>query len=148
MLERAREVVGEPAAFCVGDLRESLPCGPFDAVISALAIHHLDDRDKRDLFARVYSALEPGGVFVNAEQVAAPTDILEHRYRNWHRASSLALGATQEQWVAAEGRMRLDRCATTDEQIEWLKRAGYVDVDCLFKHYRFAVLFARRPDEG
>jgi tRNA (cmo5U34)-methyltransferase len=46
---------------------DPLPAGPFDAVISALAIHHLPDEDKQNLFARVYRSLAPGGVFVNAE---------------------------------------------------------------------------------
>jgi tRNA (cmo5U34)-methyltransferase len=45
---------------------EALP-GKFDAIVSALSIHHLDDRDKAKLFRRVYDALKPGGAFVNAE---------------------------------------------------------------------------------
>ncbi len=148
MLERARDVVGEPATFCVGDLRDALPSGPFDAVVSALAIHHLDDAAKRALFARAHSVLAPNGVFVNAEQVAAPTETLEQRYRAWHQQSSLELGATPADWLAAEQRMQLDRCSSIDEQTSWLKDAGFVDVDCLFKHYRFAVLFARRAALG
>jgi tRNA (cmo5U34)-methyltransferase len=42
-------------------------------VVSALAIHHLDDDAKQDLNARVREVLRPGGVFVNAEQVRGPT---------------------------------------------------------------------------
>lgn len=148
MLERARDVVGKPASFCVGDLRDPLPPGPFDAVVSALAIHHLDDADERDLFARVHSVLSPDGVFVNAEQVAAPTEPLEQRYRAWHRRSSLKLGVAPADWLAAEQRMELDRCSSIDEQTSWLKDAGFIDVDCLFKQYRFAVLFARRAPLG
>jgi cyclopropane fatty-acyl-phospholipid synthase-like methyltransferase len=41
----------------------------FDAIVSALAIHHLEDAEKRSLFARIHERLRPGGVFVNAEQV-------------------------------------------------------------------------------
>lgn len=55
------------------DLADPLPTPrPWDAIVSALAIHHLDDAAKRELFARVHAALAPGGMFVNAEQVAGP----------------------------------------------------------------------------
>src|SRR5438067_7470201 len=34
-------------------LQDPLPEGPFDLVVSVLAVHHLDGPGKRDLFARV-----------------------------------------------------------------------------------------------
>ena len=73
MLEQARELLGAHASVVlVQDLRDPLPEGPFDAVVSALAIHHLDDDAKRELDARVLAVLRPGGAFVNAEQVRGP----------------------------------------------------------------------------
>jgi tRNA threonylcarbamoyl adenosine modification protein (Sua5/YciO/YrdC/YwlC family) len=48
----------------VGAIEEPLPDGPFDVVVSALCVHHLEGRLKRDLFARVRSVLAPGGRFV------------------------------------------------------------------------------------
>src|SRR4051812_15056583 len=90
MLEQARVRLGERTEHRVADLADPLPEGPFDAVVSALAIHHLDDAAKQDLFRRVKEALPPGGVFVNAEQVAAPTPCFERHYRAWHETASSA----------------------------------------------------------
>jgi tRNA (cmo5U34)-methyltransferase len=53
----------------VGRLEEPLPHGPFDLVVSALAIHHLDLARKADLFTRVFSVLRPGGRFVLGDVV-------------------------------------------------------------------------------
>jgi tRNA (cmo5U34)-methyltransferase len=145
MLERAAAVLGDRASYHVCDLRDPLPGDGFCAIVSALAIHHLDDADKRDLFARIHAALKPGGAFVNAEQVLAPTPWLEETDRRWHRETSAALGTTPEEWAAAEERMSHDRCATVEDQLAWLRAAGFADADCLFKQRRFAVLFARRP---
>lgn len=117
MLEHARASIADRAIFHVADLRDPLPGGNFDAVISALAIHHLEDHEKRDLFARTHAALNPGGAFINAEQIAAPDEALE---RNWHEQASLKLGASTKEWSAAEQRMRLDRCATAQHQLTWL----------------------------
>ena len=52
MLARARERLPR-ADLRVGRLEDPLPAGPFDLVVSALAVHHLDADGKRDLFTRV-----------------------------------------------------------------------------------------------
>jgi tRNA (cmo5U34)-methyltransferase len=148
MLERARErlaaLAGATVTLHVADLRDPFPDGPFDAIVSALAIHHLDDPGKRDLYRRAHEALSPGGVFVNAEQVRAPSDPLEGRYMRWHRDASLARGTSVQEWEAAAERMRVDRCATVEDQLAWLREAGFADPDAPFRAYRFAVLAARR----
>jgi len=146
MLEQARATLGPRAQLHVADLADPLPPGPFEAVVSALAIHHLDDAGKQALFARVHAALPPGGVFVNAEQVAGPTPWLDRRYRAWHEASARALGATDAEWAAAQARMRHDRCADVESHLGWLRDAGFDAADCLFKDHRFAVLVGRRAD--
>jgi tRNA (cmo5U34)-methyltransferase len=144
MLERARGRLGERVRYLVADLDGELPPGPWDAIVSALAIHHLDDGGKRRLSARAHAVLSPGGVFVNAEQVGAPTALFDDRYRAWHRAQALAQGASEQEWAEAEERMRLDRWATVERQLAWLREAGFADADCLYKDHRLAVIIARR----
>jgi tRNA (cmo5U34)-methyltransferase len=144
MLEQARAALDPRAQLHVADLADPLPGGGFDAVVSALAIHHLDDDAKRDLFARVRAVLPPGGVFVNAEQVAGPTPCFDRRYRTWHEASARAAGTDDAEWAGAQDRMRHDRCADVESQLRWLREAGFDAADCLFKDHRFAVLVARR----
>lgn len=50
-------------------LEDPLPEGPFDLVVSVLAVHHLEADEKRDLFRRVRRALAPGGRFVLADLI-------------------------------------------------------------------------------
>jgi tRNA (cmo5U34)-methyltransferase len=72
MLARAREALPN-ADLRVGRLEDPLPEGPFDLVVSVLAVHHLDRSGKADLFRRVAAALKPGGTFVLAD-VVVPQD--------------------------------------------------------------------------
>lgn len=144
MLDQARAALGDGPTYVEADLTDPLPPGPWSAVVSALAIHHLSDDDKRALFSRVHAALGPGGVFVNAEQVQAPTPALQQVYVDRHRSEARAAGATADEWGAAVERMRVDRCATVEDQLSWLRAAGFADADCLFKDHRFAVLVAVR----
>jgi tRNA (cmo5U34)-methyltransferase len=144
MLAEARDALGDRASYVEGDLTHALPNGPWDAIVSALAIHHLDDPAKRDLYARIHDALAPGGVFVNAEQVAGASAFFDEHSRAWHQEACTAVGATPEEWAGAEARMAFDRCASVEHQLAWLREGGFADAECLFKDHRFAVLAARR----
>lgn len=138
---------GVPHETVVAGLTAPLPGGPYDAVVSALAIHHLADADKRDLYRRVRRALVPGGVFVNAEQVAGATPDLDHRYDEVWLAQVVALGATEAEVAGARERMLHDRPAPLPDQCRWLVEAGFVGVDCFYKSWRFAVFGGRRELE-
>jgi tRNA (cmo5U34)-methyltransferase len=141
MLTQARSRLGEDGVeYVLGDLAESLPLGPWDAVVSGLAIHHLTDAAKRDLFARVREGLSPGGVFVNAEQVIGPSAAFTGYYERWHEHRARMAGVNDREWADTEERMRFDRCATVEDQLAWLREAGFAGADCLFKDHRFAVI--------
>lgn len=145
MLSRARSRLGDDGRFrfVLADLAAPpLPDGN-DAAISALAIHHLEDDGKRQLYARVRAALRSGGVFVNAEQVAGPTPALHRRYHERWREQTRALGASEQERADSELRMREDRPATVEAQLEWLRELGFSDVDCPFRSGMFAVFGGR-----
>ncbi len=110
------------------------------AVVSSLSIHHLDDVDKRTVFSKVHAALKPSGIFVNAEQVAGPTFALDARYKEIWLDQVRALGATNQQIQDSLYRQQEDRCVSVEDQIVWLRAAGFHDADCWFKDNRFAVL--------
>jgi tRNA (cmo5U34)-methyltransferase len=64
MLDIARGVLGPEADLRLARLEEPLPDGPFDLVVSALAVHHLDRAGKADLASRVRAVLADGGALV------------------------------------------------------------------------------------
>jgi tRNA (cmo5U34)-methyltransferase len=145
MLAQARELLGDAGVgYLTADLLDPLPAGPWDAIVSALAIHHLSDEQKRDLFARIRASLRPGAVFVNAEQVSGPTPRLTALYERWHEQQARSAGSDDAEWQAAVERMSHDQLASVEDQLAWLREAGFSDVDCLFKQYRFAVIVAIR----
>lgn len=146
LVEAQERLAGRILAVHVQDMADPLPRGPFDAVVSALAIHHLEDPQKRALFGCLYSVLRPGSVFVNAEQVAGPTAQLTALYDERWAEDCRALGASEDEIEAAFQRRGYDRCAPVEGQLAWLREAGFEWADCVYKDWGLAVLVARKGD--
>jgi len=136
MLTAARERFAGDARFELveHDLSAPLPdLGQFDAVVSSMAIHHLEDDRKRTLYAELPGLLEPGGVFANFEHVAAPSERL-------HAAFYAAIDEPLEHEDPS------DRLRDVESQLTWLREAGLVDVDCYWKWLEMALLIGVRPE--
>ncbi len=103
-------------------LEEELPDGPFDLVVSALAVHHLDGAAKADLFVRVGERLNPGGRFVLADLVVPvdPSDVVTEIDGVYDTPSSIA------------------------EQLSWLEAAG-LEPDAAWAERDLAVLVGNKP---
>jgi len=106
-------------------LEEPLPVGPFELVVSALAVHHLDGQAKRDLFARIAGVLVDGGWFVLGDVVVPddPADVVTPIDGDYDTPSTLA------------------------EQLGWLADAGF-DARVRWAHHDLAVVVADKPRES
>ncbi len=118
MLARARERL-PGADFRLARLEDPLPSGPFDLVVSVLAVHHLDGDAKRDLFTRIAQLSDN---FVLGD-VVVPEDPNEAKIEiDWE----------------------YDLPSSVADQLEWLHAAGF-DADAAYVRPDLAVLRCRRP---
>jgi tRNA (cmo5U34)-methyltransferase len=120
MLERGRALFPH-ADLRLSRLEDPLPEGPFDLVLSALVVHHLDGAGKRDLFHRVADVVRPGGRFVLAD-VVVPDDPDD---------AQIAID-----WV-------MDLPDRLDDQLVWLQDAGF-DAEAVWSFKDLAVVRADR----
>ena len=119
----------ERVSLVVHDFEDVLPFdGPFDAVISSLAIHHVSNDRKRSLYAEIAQLLSPGGVFCNLEIVASPTQALHDRWRD-------EMDARDDP---------SDVLCDLASQLAWIEEAGLTDVDCIWKWRSLALLRGER----
>ena len=118
--------------------------GTYDIIASALSIHHLTDTEKMAFYRKDFQALNNGGVFVNADQVKGETPYVEDMNKAAWRRYIESSGLSREEIDAGYERVKLDKEAKLDEQIGWLKKAGFQDVSCLYKYYHFAVIYGQK----
>jgi tRNA (cmo5U34)-methyltransferase len=146
MLDLARQRLGNDPhiTYTLADYAAG-PLPSCDAVVSSLSIHHLEDERKCALLPLIFAALQPGGVFLNADQVAGPTPALETLYQQRWLEGVRALGATEQQIADSLYRQREDRRTPLEQQLAWLRDTGFADVDCWYKSSSFAVFGGTRP---
>ena len=118
--------------------------GKYDLVVSAVSIHHLEDEEKKELYKKSYSILKENGIFVNADQVHGETPFIENLNKTTWRQYIESSGLPEEEILAGYERVKLDKDSSLDQQLDWLKEAGFCDVSCIYKHYQFAVMFGRK----
>jgi tRNA (cmo5U34)-methyltransferase len=117
MLASARERLPH-ADLRAGRLEDPLPSGPFDLVVSVLAVHHLTDEAKRDLFTRIAQVSDK---FVLGDVVIPERP--------------------QDTAIEIDGVDDLP--ASVADQLEWLRAAGF-DANAAYVRPDLAVFGATR----
>ena len=132
-------------------LRTGLPEGPYDFIVSSLAIHHLTMAEKSALFHKVHALLCPGGHFVNIDVVLAPSDALEQWYltlwKEWIHERKRFLGIQGDQFdniVPQYKNAEENKPDTLRDQLNALTAAGFVDVDCYYQYGIFTMFGGKR----
>ncbi|HEY5869820.1 MAG TPA: methyltransferase domain-containing protein [Candidatus Tectomicrobia bacterium] len=155
MLARARAKLASVRArvqLHQGDISHITFPGPFDAVISAIAVHHVPPPAKPVLFHRLYTALRPGGVLVIGDAFQPATPALGERYRQL-TAAEFERDGVVETPAYVEYRSRNSQPsggASTQlhKYLQWMQQAGLSNVDCVWKHFARAVVYGERPVEA
>jgi len=136
------ELVRKASSFC-----------HFDLIVSGYAIHHQPVDIKKRIYLEVFNLLRPGGLFVNIDHVAPPSErircIFNHiflqRLKAYHEAKKG--GNFDEVRALFERRVEGEAgfLSSLWEQCQWLEDLGFEEVDCFFKYFELAVFGGRRP---
>ena len=130
----------------------------FHAIVSSLAIHHLDGPQKQALFRDVYHMLANGGVLVIADVIEpAERRGREFAAQAWDevvREQALALDGNldgfalfeREQWnmYRYPDSDDIDKPSRLLDQLKWLEQAGFADVDVYWLSAGHAIFGGRK----
>lgn len=128
------------------------------AVVSSLAVHHLRDAEKRQLFGDLTAMLAPRGVFVLADVMQPTAPAARALAANqWDEAVDRRSLARYGDTRGSEAFRRLrwnafrypdtdvDHLATLSQHLAWLQAAGFDPVEVVWAHAGHAVLASVRP---
>lgn len=127
---------------------------PFDAIISAFAIHGLSDGRKRELYAELFKLLRPDGILINFEHVSSATRWTESV---WDDAMIGAIFGEQIKAQPHQPRTEIAReyyerilkdgaaHAPLEVQCAWLREIGFESVECFLKVSELAMFGGQKP---
>ncbi|MDQ3696896.1 MAG: class I SAM-dependent methyltransferase [Gemmatimonadota bacterium] len=149
----------EPADLAVPGWRT--PPWPVHAVVSSLALHHLNGAGKARLFSDVARCLSPGGVLIIADVVRPGGEMgrrmAERRWDQAVRERARTLDGNLEAYRQfREGGWNMysmldadpiDKPSTLLEQLRWLGEAGFAAVDVFWMEAGHAIFGGAKPAE-
>ncbi len=120
----------------------------FDVIVSGFSIHHQPDKRKLELYTEIFNLLTPGGIFVNIEHVASHTPWGEQLFdeafidsivADQHRSGSVQSREEIIQTLFNTDDQYANILAPVEDQCDWLREIGFVNVDCYLKIFELAV---------
>ncbi len=117
----------------------------YDLVMSSIAIHHIEDPFKIQLYNDVFRALKDNSLFIFADQTRGITDEIYFNNIACWKVEALKLGSTEENW-----KMWMDHQDAHDHHspVGWhlhqLEDTGFTQVDLLSKYLMWGVFWARK----
>ncbi|MDZ8138507.1 MAG: class I SAM-dependent methyltransferase [Nostoc sp. DedQUE04] len=128
------------------DNPENLDIGnEFDACVSSLAIHHLQDEMKLKLFERIAASLTQDGCFWNADPTLPESPALAEVYKaareEWAVKQGINLTEIRAKRAtsSSQGYSSQDQLASLDAHLQMLSKAGFKAVAVPWKYYGLAV---------
>lgn len=120
----------------------------FDLIISGFSIHHIDNDKKKRLYNDIYQLLKPNGIFLNLEHVSSPTDKLGELFGDLFDDGMMDyqkhIGEEKTKDEIKEiyhdpNHKRLNILESVEKQCGWLRKIGYLEVDCYMKIFELAL---------
>jgi tRNA (cmo5U34)-methyltransferase len=116
----------------------------YDAVVSSLALHHLETLDdKLNFFKEIYSGIKDRGIFIDADNVIASTDSYQQKYMEvWKKFMRWNVSEEDVENIWIPKYYEEDRPVSLLDNLDMLKKAGFTSVDVVWKFYNFATFMA------
>ena len=133
--------------------RDGLPSGDrYDAVVSRLAIHHLPDERKRELYREAFELLVSGGLFINWEHIETG-GLADGLFDEFFRERMIE-AEREHKHPRPDAEVVRSYDDATDEDIlcdpetqcDWLREIGFERVDTYFKLPGLAVFGGAKGD--
>jgi tRNA (cmo5U34)-methyltransferase len=135
---------GDRATFREGSFLDPLPAA--DAVVASLALHHVHDlAAKTALYRTIRDALSPGGVLLNLDAAVSEGARLNRLVfdRMAARMGDHGIGDQEARRHFASWAQE-DRYFPLDVELHALHRAGFDEVECIWRRGLSAVICALR----
>jgi len=109
----------------------------FDAIISFQTMHHFSHEQKIQLYSRIYSALKPGGKYIECDYM-----VIEQKDEDYNFKESVRI--RNEQNITDGEFYHYDTPCTIENQLKMLRRAKFEKVEMVWRLENTTIVVAER----
>lgn len=109
----------------------------FDAIISFQTMHHFSHEQKIQLYSRIYSALKPGGKYIECDYM-----VIEQKDEDYNFKESVRI--RNEQNITDGEFYHYDTPCTIENQLKMLHRAKFEKVEIVWRLENTTIVVAER----
>ena len=106
----------------------------YDMATAGFSLHHCDSEEKKTLFQSIRKSLKPGGIFAMSDlMISKKSDQHPQLLEDWKTFVMKSFPNTEKWKWLMEHYAEFDKPDNYDDQIEWLKEAGFSKVEIVFQ---------------
>ena len=119
--------------------------GKYNIIVSVIGIHHQNNPGKKKLFKKIFNSLNSNGIFIFGDlftfknQFIAAVNDAKH-YHNL--VENVKNEKSLKEW--SHHHKFLNILASLEDQIQWLKEAGFGEVKIKYKKFNTVLLVAKK----
>lgn len=112
----------------------------YDLVITSYVFHHIENNTKSSIYKKIYTHLNPDGMFVNADFVDSSSSYFSNLFDQLRMEYMRSRGFNEDSIKSYYTEHRkLETPMPIEEQITLLSQIGFRDVECFWKYLNLAV---------
>ena len=110
------------------------PVDHFDIVAGGFSLHHCDQNEKRQLFQKIYNSLRENGIFAISDLMIDKHDTAhDELIAYWGRLVNKNFPDGEKWTWIMEHYDEFDKPDSVENQLKWLRAAGFNDIDIIIK---------------
>lgn len=106
----------------------------YDLVVAGFSLHHCEDNEKKSMFRKIYSSLIQGGIFSYSDLMISKEDPYHPlMLKEWKEFVHKTFPDGEKwNWIMEHYEV-FDRPSDYQQQIKWIKEAGFLDIQTPIK---------------
>lgn len=147
MLERAKNRLIkflDRVKFIEGDITDFKSSQKYDACVAVLSVHHLNQKEKQQLFSKIFNSLSEKGIFVIGDMIIGDSEKETNQIEGeWEKHLIRKLGKKEaENWMKIY--RKEDIPDSINNQLQWFRKAGFSEVKCGWNKLNCAVFYGKK----
>ena len=117
---------------------------PVNVVVSTMTMHYLSNKEKKEVFKKIYDCLADKGVVIIGDRIISKDKLLQSIFRKrmidfWDVTTKYWRTEVRNKHNTVNDQK--EEPWYLDEQLSWLKKVGFSEVGCVWRDFNYCVFY-------